>query len=207
LTRIKFVLAPVAALLLVAMGSVGAYAWVCPDKPVSISVKSYTSSTITWTVSNPNSEDVYFEFAVEQTGEHGHGTIDAGDEVSFTTRAAHGTTTLKVSVKIPETGEVCLTVKKSFTIPTHTSPPTSASPTTSTTPTHGQASPTTSTSPTSAGASPTSTASTLPSPPVTGTGAGGDGGFGAVLAALGLVILVGGGLTLFFSRGSSSPTT
>ncbi len=75
-------------------------------------------------------------------------------------------------------------------------------------PTKPPASPTITVSPTSAETSPTSAANvaatSLPSPPVTGAGPGGDGGFSALLIALGLTILAGGGLTLFFSRGSSS---
>jgi hypothetical protein len=75
-------------------------------------------------------------------------------------------------------------------------------------PTKPPASPTITISPTSAEISPTSAtsvaATSLPSPPVTGARPGGDGGFGALLIALGLIILAGGGLTLFFGRGPSS---
>jgi hypothetical protein len=75
-------------------------------------------------------------------------------------------------------------------------------------PTKPPASPTITISPTSAGTSPTSAANvaatSVPSPPVTGAGPSGDGGFSALLIALGLIIVVGGGLTLFFSRGPSS---
>jgi hypothetical protein len=81
-----------------------------------------------------------------------------------------------------------------------TKPP--ASPTITVSPTSAE------TSPTGAETSPTSpanvAATSLPSPPVTGAGPGGDGGFSALLIALSLIILAGGGLTLFFSRGSSS---
>jgi hypothetical protein len=109
------------------------------------------------------------------------------------------------TVKLHEDSRVKTTFEVSTCITS--SPVQSPTHTTTASPTHAAASPTTATSPTTAGASPTSTASTLPSPPVTGAGPGGGGGFGTALVALGLVILVGGGLTLFFSRGSSSPTS
>jgi hypothetical protein len=75
-------------------------------------------------------------------------------------------------------------------------------------PTKPPASPTITISPTSAETASINAANvaatSVPSPPVTGAGPSGDGGFSALLIALGLIIVIGGGLTLFFSRGPSS---
>lgn len=212
MTKLKAVSAAVAAIVMAALGSATVFAWnyssieassKCKDQKAYVYVTAhdggdhfFRNTGYGTLIFKQGSTSVYADWTFDEYGDEGQVIA----KVDFTDKS-----TGKWKVYVDENRDLKAEVQvKSCT---SSSPTESASPTTSTSPT-SEASPTTATSPTT-GTSPASAAAsptTLPSPPVTGAGPG-DGGFSAALIALGLVILVGGGLTLFLSRGSSSSTT
>jgi hypothetical protein len=208
LKGLKATTAVLAAMLVAALGSTAALAWNgsieasynCVKQKVYVTAHDGSDGAFR----HAGSGTLVFEKGTTRFTAPWHFDQSGPDDQVIAPVDFHGKATGTWTVKLHED----YSVKTTFEVTTCITSSPLGTPTNITASPTMHASPTSATTPTEA-ASPTSavSASALPSPPVTGSGAGGDGGFGAVLAALGLVILAGGGLTLFFSRRSSSTTS